>query len=190
MVWVCPIQTRRPGQQTKADVTREAKRLIEIYNTQWCHHLNADDVKALVEENRLWDFTRTPRTAKQKETVQQELASGRNGWLPENNGYVPTPEEVNEWSLGGFGHDSINQWICVKAECVRLGVPSICAECNGSGNLPNPRLAKGISCGKPRQKGRLLPPCFTPWRFCVTGAQRMPLLLAVTKHLLKHGTKC
>jgi len=34
--------------------------------------------------------------------------------------YIPTPEEVNVWSLSGFGHDAINQWIVVGSECRRL----------------------------------------------------------------------
>lgn len=29
----------------------------------WCYHLEQDEVDALVEEGRLWDFTRVPRNS-------------------------------------------------------------------------------------------------------------------------------
>jgi hypothetical protein len=35
--------------------------------------------------------------------------------------------------LGGFGHDSINQWTVMKAECTRLGHSDTCAACDGEG---------------------------------------------------------
>lgn len=91
------------------EVDREARRLIDMWNGQWSRHLNADDVKALLDENRLWDLTK--------------------------GGHVPTPEEVNTWAIGGFGHDGCNQWICVKAECKRLGVSEVCSKCEGTGEL-------------------------------------------------------
>lgn len=116
-------------------VAREAMRLCEIFNAQWSHHLNADDVRALLDANRLWDFTRTPRTEEHREIVRAKLAAGRNSWLPENNGYVPTPQEVNDWSIAGFGHDSCNQWIVCKAECERNGWPTECVRCHGEGRI-------------------------------------------------------
>jgi hypothetical protein len=99
----------------------EARRLCTHYNSQWCHHLNQDDVDALVEGGRLWDFTRDwiPGT----------------GWTDKIPAYRPTAAEVNEWSINGFGHDSINQWIVVRAECERLGVESKCTVCGGDGEL-------------------------------------------------------
>lgn len=120
---------------SESAVVTEARRMCALWNAAWCHHLNADDVAALLAENRLWDFTRTPRTDAQREIVRQKRAGGGNSWLPENNGYIPTPEEVNEWSLRGLGHDSCNQWICVRAECKRLGVPNKCAHCDGEGSI-------------------------------------------------------
>lgn len=89
-------------------------KLCASLNRRWCHHLNSDDVKALVERGRLW-----------------ELTSGKPV------GYIPTPQEVNEWSLSlhGIGHDCINQHICLKAECDRLGFPLDCPRCSGTGEL-------------------------------------------------------
>ena len=106
-------------------VDREARRLCQHWNGSWSHHLNADDVAALVNGSRLYDFTHTFDTV--------------NRWQPKDPPYLPTPREVNVWSISGMGHDSINQWICVKAECARLGVSETCAECGGEGeHWPSP----------------------------------------------------
>jgi len=86
-------------------IIREAQRLCELFNTKWMHHLNTDDVAALVADGRLRDSIN------------------------------PTPKEVNEWSLAGFGHDSINQWVVTKAECKRLGINDTCPKCNGEGTI-------------------------------------------------------
>jgi len=53
----------------------------------------------------------------------------------------PTAEQVNGWNKGtrlggrGFGHDSINAWICQRRRCERLGVPLTCLTCEGHGHL-------------------------------------------------------
>lgn len=99
--------------------SREAVRICQLWNRKWLHHLNQDDVDALVAANRLMDLTHT--------------WSSDTGWVP--NGHRPTAEEVNRWSLFGFGHDSINQWVVVKAECKRLGQPYACEHCGGSGDV-------------------------------------------------------
>ena len=109
----------------EAAILREALRLATMWNTQWCHHLNADDVAALVKDGRLYDFTHTWTKGK--------------GWQPKNPPIIPTPEEVNEWSLSGMGHDSINQYICVKAACERAREFPTCAQCDGEGTRwPSP----------------------------------------------------
>lgn len=103
-------------------IQREARRLADLWNSAWSHHLNADDVAALVEGGRLRDLTHT--------WVPEA------GWLPKEPPYVPTPEEVNVWSIsGGMWHDSINQWIVVGAECKRLGIDPGCRNCSGSGTV-------------------------------------------------------
>jgi hypothetical protein len=102
-------------------IRREARRLADMWNTQWCHHLNELDVAALLKEERLHDLT---HTWKQGE-----------GWKPKIPKHVPTPEEVNTWALSGFGHDSINSWICVRAECKRLGFNQACGRCDGEAVL-------------------------------------------------------
>lgn len=105
----------------EAAIQREARRLADHFNRSWSHHLNADDVAALLEGGRLMDLT--------YEWTKE------NGRQPKEPAHVPTPEEVNVWSLSGFGHDSINQWIVVGAECKRLGIDSECPHCNGNGTV-------------------------------------------------------
>jgi hypothetical protein len=98
-------------------ITSEAVRLANHFNS-WMHHLSQEDVDALVAANRLMDFTHTCRRGE--------------GWKKKDPPVVPTAAEVNEWSLEGMGHDSINNWVCVKARCEREGVPYECSFCEGS----------------------------------------------------------
>lgn len=100
-------------------IRREARRLADLWNGQWSHHLNADDVAALLEAGRLMDLTHrwTPEGRRQ----------------PLDPPVVPTPEQVNERALCGFGHDAINSWVVIKARCIREGAPLTCAACGGHG---------------------------------------------------------
>jgi hypothetical protein len=121
----------------------ECTRLHNHWRDQWSHHLNQDDVDALVAAGRLWDFVRVPITDEQREVVRVKMAAGENSWLPYDNGRRPTAEEVNRWSLVGHGHDSMNQWICVEARCKREGIPVTCAACEGTGRIwPSPEIEK------------------------------------------------
>jgi hypothetical protein len=100
----------------------EALRLARLFNRRWCHNLSADDIAALVANNRLYDFT-------------HKVVPGQ-GWQPRIGGVeanTPTPDAVNRWSVLGMGHDSVNAHVCVTARCERMGVPSVCAECGGTG---------------------------------------------------------
>ena len=132
-------------------IQQEASRLIGMWNGQWSHHLNVEDVKALLDGDRLTDFTRYPLTEEQKvEYDRIEAANQANRENPVegyeyvwfNNGRIPTPQEVNDWAILSFGHDSINQWICVKARCKKLRVSSRCKECTGDGNIWQSKEAK------------------------------------------------
>lgn len=105
--------------------------IIESWNSSWCYHIDQDDVQALVDKDRLMDFTRRPRTKKQI----KEHKKNDGYWMKESNGYIPTAEEVNAWSKGDFGHDSSNHYICVRAKCKRLGIQTSCEECDGTGDL-------------------------------------------------------
>lgn len=99
----------------------EALRLARLWNGMWSHHLNADDVAALVEAGRLMDFTHT--------------FSPETRWQKIEPPVMPTPEQVNAWSIQGLGHDSINAMIAIRARCEREGVSDTCGTCDGHGSL-------------------------------------------------------
>jgi hypothetical protein len=88
---------------------------------QWSHNITQDEVQALIDHDRLIDFTHT--------------WSRETGWQEKNPPYIPTAEEVNAWSRRGMGHDSLNCCICVEARAKRLGVYGLCEHCHGSGEL-------------------------------------------------------
>lgn len=114
-------------------IAKEAYRLWDMWRSKWSYHLIQADIDALIEDERLWDFTRVPRTPEQEEIVRRKVATGENSWLPTSNGYRPTPDEVNSWNIRTRGHDGINQSVCVRARCKREGVDPLCSVCNGEG---------------------------------------------------------
>lgn len=102
-------------------IQREAQRLATLFNKSWSHHLTQEDVDALVEAGRLYDFTHTWDKV--------------NRWQPIEPKPVVTARDVNLWSIrGGFGHDAINASIVWQAQCEREGVPYTCAYCKGHGS--------------------------------------------------------
>lgn len=128
---------RTPGYYGTGDdaVNREKRRLLSLWQNQWCHHLIQADVDALVEAGRLADFTNRPINAEQR--AQLERDGGY--WLKESNGYTPTADEVNAWSIDSMGHDATNNWVCVEARCKREGFETTCKACGGEGDLwPSP----------------------------------------------------
>lgn len=104
-----------------AAIEREAVRLAGLFNGQWAHHLNQDDVDALVKSNRLMEFT-------------HEWVPG-SGWIKKDPPAVVTAKTINEKYLTGMGHDSINSYVVIKARCEREGVPLNCDVCNGHGEV-------------------------------------------------------
>jgi hypothetical protein len=102
-------------------IMHEAVRLASLFNGSWSHHINADDVAALIAKDRLMDFTHT--------------WSKETGWVKKDPPYIPTPQQVNLWSIQGMAHDSSNQWIVVDAECKQRGYETRCKKCDGHGHL-------------------------------------------------------
>jgi hypothetical protein len=159
----------------EAAVARETARLHALLRDQWCHHLIQADVDALVEADRLWDFTRRPRTPDQIEQLKAQVAAGGSGcWLDEPNGYRPTAAEVNAWSLGGMGHDAMNQHACIKARCARESVPFTCTHCEGSGKVwPTSKIKQQYDDWKPTD-----PPTgegYQLWEDCSEGSPVSPV---------------
>lgn len=101
----------------EAALVREAQRLADLFNGSWSHHLNQDDVDALVAAGRLYEFT--------------HVVVPGEGWKPKDQPVRPTAAEVNEWSLRGMGHDGINQHVVLRARCERENVPLHCPTCDG-----------------------------------------------------------
>jgi len=101
-------------------IVSEAQRLADLWNGQWSHHLDQDDINALVEGHRLMDFTHS-------------WIKG-DGWQKIDPPVVPTAAQVNKWSLRGFGHDAINASIVVRARCERDGFAVECEHCQGHGS--------------------------------------------------------
>ncbi len=109
----------------------------------WNHNLTQEDVDVLLEHDRLWDFTRVPRNAEQQKEVEEKRANGGNSWLPYDNGYRPSAEEVNIWALDGLGHDSSNAYYCIKAKLDREGISYLCPYCKGEGHFwQSPEIEK------------------------------------------------
>jgi hypothetical protein len=102
-------------------IAREAERLADLFNGALSHHLVDEDVAALVEAGRLHDFTHT--------------WTKEAGWQPNEPMVIPSAERVNDWSLDGFGHDSINAHVVIRARCQRLGVADTCATCDGHASV-------------------------------------------------------
>lgn len=136
----------RFGPVTEDKIQGEAVRLCAIYNRSWAHHLSQADVDALVAEGRLQDFTRhgTPH---------------------------PTAAQVNEWSLFGFGHDSLNMWICVNARCERMGASSQCEVCGGDGYVWDSQAEKAIQ----ESWQRFEPPQGDGWQLWETVTEGSPI---------------
>jgi len=141
-------------------IEQEAKRLCDqCYNNHWRHHLSQEDVDALVKGNRLFDFTHTWSKGK--------------GWQPKIPVYHPTAKEVNEWSIAGGGHDSINQWICVKARCKKEKVRSTCTHCKGNGTIWESKEYK-IKSEKWKPKEPPSGPAFQVWETVSEGSPVSP----------------
>ncbi len=109
----------------RAEVARfdnEVQRLLGFWNHMWMHHINEDDVKALVEAGR----------------------------IPMRDDRMPTPEEVNLGYLLGMGHDSINAYVVCNAEAKRLGLETSCPDCGGRGyNYPSKEVEEAAEAWEP-----------------------------------------
>lgn len=102
----------------------------ELSDNFYAHHLP--------HRSREWERTRWADKITQDE-VQALLDAGR---LYQFKGEAPTAAEVNAWERGDGpkrgglgGHDAINRWILIKTRAKRLGVWGTCATCDGRGTI-------------------------------------------------------
>jgi hypothetical protein len=88
----------------------------------WSDKITQDEVQALVDANRLHDFT------------HKWVGMAGEGWVKKIPEVIPTADEVNAWQRGrGVGHDAINRCILIEARLKRLGLPKTCPTCDGNG---------------------------------------------------------
>lgn len=99
-------------------IVREGRRLADMWNGMWSHHLTQDDVNALLAAGRLRDLTHAwSEKTRKLEKIEPPV--------------TPTAAQVNDWSLCGFGHDGINASVVIRARCEREGVGDTCPTCEG-----------------------------------------------------------
>ena len=139
----------------EAAIVREAHRLTKLWNGMWSHHLSQADVDALVAGGRLMDFT-------------HRIVPG-SGWQKVEPPVTPTAAQVNEWSLGGFGHDAINAMVAVRARCEREGGVTACSTCGGSAELGTPEQRAAQEDWKPTE-----PPTGEAWQMWQTVSEGGP----------------
>lgn len=144
----------------------ETKRIADMFYRHssptgigWDDKITQDEVLALVDANRLFDFTHT-------------FVAGE-GWKRREDGYIPTAEEVNAWQRHptGWGHDAVTRGILIKVRAKRLGVWGHCSRCDGHGYVytsPTCRLALTLWVLHPR-KG-----CSRGWEIASIEEQELP----------------
>lgn len=138
-------------------IGREAQRLADLWNGSYSHHLRQSDVDALIANGRLMDFTHD--------------WSKDYGWQPKDPAPAVTAADVNLWSLGGFGYDSINSYIVIKARCERLGVSSTCPDCEGAGSIERYPGQRAEADAWERQE----PPTGDGWQMWETVSEGSPI---------------
>jgi hypothetical protein len=139
------------------DIALEARRLCQHFNSSWSHHLSQEDVDALIRGNRLWDFTR--------------MFVPGEGWKDNPNAVMPTAKEVNDWSLSGMSHDSINSWVVISARLEREGKASMCHACNGEGRVWHSKEAQALYDGWKEYE----PPAGEGWQVWETVSEGSPI---------------
>ena len=104
-------------------IETEARRLLDLWNRQWSHHLSPEDIDALLLAGHLRDLTHR-WDAEARESVP----------------IIPTPEitpaMVQEWGiLSPFALSSSSAYSAIKARCERAGIADTCTTCDGHAGL-------------------------------------------------------
>lgn len=107
---------------------------------KWCYNIGDAEIRALVENGRLWDLTGDFRGYyDEKKKLWYQWENGLKVICEEPT--MPSVEKVNEWAKKFIGHDAINQWICVETRAKNLGVYGHCEHCE-SGYIYDEPTAK------------------------------------------------
>lgn len=137
---------------------------------RWCNSITQDEVQALVDADRLYDFT-------------SHFVPGK-GWQPNDPPTMPSAEQVNEWNQRGFGHDAINRWILIETRAKRLGIYGKCKWCDGEGSLwPSDEYRKLSD-----EWERIDPPVGEGWQVWETVSEGSPItpVFATREALVDH----
>jgi hypothetical protein len=156
-------------------IIREGERLAALFNGQWSHHLSQKDVDALIAAERLMDFTHDWN----RETRR---------WEKKTPPVTPTAAQINQWSLNGFGHDSINASVVIRARCKRDSQPELCATCEGHGSVERyPGQRADAEAWEPTD-----PPTGEGWQLWETVSEGSPMTPvfptadALIDHMVEH----
>lgn len=79
-----------------------------------------------------------PENARTEPDVLNDFTSTwsrETGWQKIEPAPVVTADQINEWSLRGFGHDGINAHVVIGARCEREGFEERCPTCQGHATL-------------------------------------------------------
>jgi hypothetical protein len=187
----------RDREVSESTIYYEAKRLAAHFNSCWMYNLDQDDVYALVLGDRLWDFTRNfvPGVGWQKKSwetkgfwcsVGKESTPQTGAWFCFCNKHecemellepddvrlhVPSAVDVNGWAIKGFGHDSINALVCIKAKCERLGIDPTCDQCKGERSIWQSEQLKILS----KNWLKVEPPVGEGWQVWETVSEGSPV---------------
>lgn len=100
-------------------VQKEARRLCDLWNGMWMHHLSQDEVDMLVADDRLRDFTHT--------------WSKENGWQEIEPTPVITAEQVNRRSISNWMGSS-GLGLLMEYTLNLRGTSDRCSTCHGHGS--------------------------------------------------------
>lgn len=113
--------TKNPNARTFNGFPTE--RFIIAINRQMAHHLDEEDVKALISAGRLPSLT-------------HYWDGERECKKPDDQ--MPTAKEVNEYAIQNtFGHDAINCYVVLTERLKKQGLSNKCTHCNGEGEIPD-----------------------------------------------------
>lgn len=134
--------------------------------SKWHNRLTQDEVDALVEYNRLREFTQ--------------------------NGQRPTAEMVNRACERQSIHDAINRFICLEVRAKRLGVYGQCKYCGGDGEIYFNERIKQLADDWD-EKEKYDPPEGEGWQVWETVSEGSPVTPvfqsaeALVDYLVEHG---